>query len=275
MERTIRYLRDSFFAARTLQRAWRTSTRSWPTWMSEVALVRRLARRRPTGRRVVEVLERRASHGCCRCRRPPSPRDVVRPVASGKTPYVRFDGNDYSMPHTLVQKPLTLVASETARPPARRRPARWPATRAATTRAARVETPAHLAALAAAEAPRAQSCAARDVLRASLQARRRPSSTPSPSATCSVGHHTAQLTRLLRAHGARDVDAALAEALRQGRRERRLGGAPARPARARGASSRPPLHVVLPDDPRIARLPRHPALRSPTTTSCSAKDALR
>jgi len=37
----------------------------------------------------------------------------ARPIASGKTPYVRFDRNDYSIPHTLVRKPLTLVASDT------------------------------------------------------------------------------------------------------------------------------------------------------------------
>ena len=30
---------------------------------------------------------------------------------SGNTPYVRFDRNDYSIPHTHVRTPLTLVAS--------------------------------------------------------------------------------------------------------------------------------------------------------------------
>ena len=39
--------------------------------------------------------------------------DHVRAVASGKTPYVRFDRNDYSIPHTLVSKPLSIIASET------------------------------------------------------------------------------------------------------------------------------------------------------------------
>src|SRR5262249_33392051 len=37
---------------------------------------------------------------------------VVRGVRSGKTPYVRFDLNDYSIPSTLVRRPLTLIASE-------------------------------------------------------------------------------------------------------------------------------------------------------------------
>jgi Mu transposase, C-terminal domain len=38
--------------------------------------------------------------------------ELVRAVVSGKTPYLRFDGNDYSIPHTLIRRPLTLVASE-------------------------------------------------------------------------------------------------------------------------------------------------------------------
>src|SRR5438552_2487187 len=42
----------------------------------------------------------------------PFPCDLLRAVRSGKTPYIRFDGNDYSIPHTLVRRPLTLVAAE-------------------------------------------------------------------------------------------------------------------------------------------------------------------
>jgi transposase len=42
----------------------------------------------------------------------PAPTDLVRVVASGKTPYVRFDRNDYSIPHTHVRKPLSIVASD-------------------------------------------------------------------------------------------------------------------------------------------------------------------
>ena len=37
--------------------------------------------------------------------------DVLRAVRSGKTPYVRFDRNHYSISHTHVRRPLTLVAS--------------------------------------------------------------------------------------------------------------------------------------------------------------------
>ena len=39
--------------------------------------------------------------------------ELVRVVRSGKTPYVRFDRNLYSIPHTHVRKPLTLLASDT------------------------------------------------------------------------------------------------------------------------------------------------------------------
>ena len=41
----------------------------------------------------------------------PAPTDLVRAVTSGKTPYVRFDRNDYSIPHTHVRKTLSIVAS--------------------------------------------------------------------------------------------------------------------------------------------------------------------
>ena len=40
------------------------------------------------------------------------PTDERKEVRVRKTPYVRFDNNDYSVPHTLVQKHLVLLASE-------------------------------------------------------------------------------------------------------------------------------------------------------------------
>ena len=41
----------------------------------------------------------------------PFPADDCIEVRVGKTPYVRFDLNDYSVPHTLVQRTLTVRAS--------------------------------------------------------------------------------------------------------------------------------------------------------------------
>lgn len=40
----------------------------------------------------------------------PYPTHEQIPVKVGKTPYVRFDLNDYSVPHTQVQRTLTVVA---------------------------------------------------------------------------------------------------------------------------------------------------------------------
>ena len=37
--------------------------------------------------------------------------DLMRAVTSGKTPYVHFDRNDYSIPHAHVRRPLTPLAS--------------------------------------------------------------------------------------------------------------------------------------------------------------------
>jgi transposase len=39
------------------------------------------------------------------------PTDEVKAVCAGKTPYVRFDLNDYSIPHTCVARTLSVVAS--------------------------------------------------------------------------------------------------------------------------------------------------------------------
>jgi len=43
----------------------------------------------------------------------PFPTDLIQPIRSAKTIYVRFDLNDYSIPPEAVGRPLTLVASDT------------------------------------------------------------------------------------------------------------------------------------------------------------------
>jgi hypothetical protein len=80
------------------------------TWVSEVAMVRRCPGGRD-GRRVVDVF---ADEKPLLLPQPGGrfSTDVVRVMSTGKTPSLRFDGNDYSVPHTLLKKPLTLCASE-------------------------------------------------------------------------------------------------------------------------------------------------------------------
>ena len=108
VERRIRDLRESFFAARSF-RDIDDLNAQLDTWIRDVASARKVPQ--DNGGRLVRdaLVEERTrllplpAH--------PFPTDLVKPTMSGKTPYVRFDRNDYSIPHTHVRKPLTLVAS--------------------------------------------------------------------------------------------------------------------------------------------------------------------
>jgi transposase len=108
VERAIRYIRESFFAARpftTLE----DFNRQALDWRD------REAHRRPwpgdDRRTVAEVFEEEKP------RLLPLPlhrfdTDLLIPIRSGKTIYVRFDLNDYSIPPAAVGRPLVLAASE-------------------------------------------------------------------------------------------------------------------------------------------------------------------
>ncbi|MEY2935914.1 MAG: hypothetical protein RL033_6663 [Pseudomonadota bacterium] len=108
VERGIRYVRDSFFAARE----WKdlaTLNDEALTWCQTVAL------RRPwqddRTRTVGEVFEEERS------RLLPLPGDVFPAhdrleTRVGKTPYIRFDGNDYSVPHHHVRQLVAILADE-------------------------------------------------------------------------------------------------------------------------------------------------------------------
>jgi len=108
VERAIRYIRESFFAARpftTLEElnrqalAWRNReahSRAWPGG-DHRTVAEALAEEQP--RLLPLPLHRFDS-------------DLLIPVQSGKTIYVRFDLNDYSIPPTAVGRQLTLAASE-------------------------------------------------------------------------------------------------------------------------------------------------------------------
>lgn len=110
VERSIHYIRHSFFPARRFvdladlniqALLWRDSVahaRPWPG---------------ADGRTVAEVfaeeqlyLHKLPQHAF-EC-------DALIPVRSGKTPYVRFDRNDYSIPHTAVGRDVVIAASDRA-----------------------------------------------------------------------------------------------------------------------------------------------------------------
>jgi len=109
VERVIRYIRDSFFAARSFTTL-EDFNRQALEWRD------RIAHSRPwpgdLSRTVGEVFQEE------RPRLLPLPAhgfetDLIKNVRSNKTIYVRFDLNDYSIPHTCAGRPLTLIASQT------------------------------------------------------------------------------------------------------------------------------------------------------------------
>jgi transposase len=110
VERRVRDLREAFFAARSFHSIDDLNAQL-DAWIDRVQRGRPVPSD-PDHRLVRDALvEERAR--LLPLPEHPAPTDHVRAVASGKTPYVRFDRNDYSIPHTHVRKPLSIVASET------------------------------------------------------------------------------------------------------------------------------------------------------------------
>jgi transposase len=108
VERAIRFVRTSFFAARTykdlhdLNRqaedwAWgEAMDRPWPEDSSRTV-------REAFAQERGKLLELAPN---------PFPTEERSEVHVGKTPYVRFDLNDYSVPHTFVRRTLVVLADE-------------------------------------------------------------------------------------------------------------------------------------------------------------------
>jgi transposase len=246
VERQIQYLRTSFFAARAFRDVDDLNAQ-FREWRDTVA------HRRPVpgdaDRTVGEALahERRyllplPAH--------PFESELIRVVRSGKTPYVRFDRNLYSIPHALVRQPLTLVASERA--------VRLVEGTREVARHARsygsgeiVEDPRHVDDLAAAKRQAGES-RGRDRLGAAV-----PESAAIFEALAlrggNLGSHTVRLLRLLDQYGAEEVRAAVTLAVA---REAFGAGSVAhileRRRRERGLA--PAVGMELPPDPRVRDL---------------------
>ena len=109
VERQIQYLRHAFFAARPF-RDLDDLNAQFRRWRDDIAHQRRHPEQRD--RTVADVLAEEQPR-LLPLPAHPFETDVMRAVRSGKTPYVRFDRNLYSIPHTHVRRPLTLVASAT------------------------------------------------------------------------------------------------------------------------------------------------------------------
>jgi transposase len=109
VERAIRYVRDSFWAGRSFTTL-AECNRQALLWRDQVA------HRRPWPGDDNRTVEQAFAEEQPRLLPPPVHlfnTDLVVPVHSAKTIYVRFDLNDYSIPPEGVGRPLTLVASDT------------------------------------------------------------------------------------------------------------------------------------------------------------------
>ena len=109
VERAIRYIRESFFAARDFADLADLNTQA-ETWCDGPAMQRPW----PEDRRLT-VAEAYVQE-CKRLLAIPDDvfaTDERHEATVGKTPYVRFDRNDYSVPHELARRDVTVLASET------------------------------------------------------------------------------------------------------------------------------------------------------------------
>lgn len=176
-------------------------------------------------------------------------------VKVGKTPYVRFDLNDYSVPHTLVRRTLTVLAGEkTVRILGDKNDVVAEHKRSYD-KGKQVEDKAHIAEL------QEQKKKARQHRGLDRLEHAAPSSKDLMVSLAergvNLGSATAALLRLLDHYGAQDLDSAIKEAL--------LSSAPhpnsVRHILERNAKARatpPPLPVALPDDPRVREITVRP-----------------
>lgn len=109
VERAIRYLRDHFWPARTFRDLDDLNAQA-QAWCDGHALERPCPEDRSQSVRA--VFEHERTH-LLALPDNPFPTDECVEAAVGKTPYVRFDRNDYSVPHTHVCRSVTVVASLT------------------------------------------------------------------------------------------------------------------------------------------------------------------
>ena len=243
VERAIRYVRDSFFAARAWRdidelndraRAWCDGIAADRPWPDDRSLSVREAFERERGSLLALPDDR-------------PPVDERVEVRIGKTPYARFDLNDYSVPHTHVRRTLTVVATlEQVRildglDVIASHPRSFD-------KAARIENPEHIEALVRhkhhAHRLRGQS----RLLQAAPNSELLLAETAKRGGY--MGATVAALLRLLDQYGAAELEAAIDEALK--RDVPHPNAVRLSLTRRREQQNRPPpIPVELPRDPRV------------------------
>jgi transposase len=206
VERAIRYVRSAFFAARTFRDLDDLNAQA-EAWCEGPAADRRCPGE--PDRTVREVFAEERSRLLAL---PDNPAPLLETVAAavGKTPYVRFDLNDYSVPHTHVRRVLTVLADpdEVRIVDGATVLARHPRSR---DKGARIEDPAHVQALVD-EKRGARQHRATDRLVLAAPASQTLLERAAERGV-NLGAITAGLLRLLDRYDAASVQAAILEAL--------------------------------------------------------------
>jgi transposase len=243
VERAIRYIRDSFFAARTWTDLSDLNAQALH-WCNTVAADRKCPEDR--ARTVREVFVDEQSK-LLALPSDPFPTDEHVSVHAGKTPYVRFDLNDYSIPYDRNRRTLLVVASlDRVRivdgdDVIAEHPRTWD-------RGKSVEDPAHIQKLVAYKRQARQHRGIDRLHHAVPSSRQLLIQLAERGGN--LGGATTGLLRMLEQDGPAELDAAIAEALERGTphlgavhqildRRRRQRGKP------------PPVGPHLPNDPRL------------------------
>jgi len=243
VERAIRFVRDAFFAARSFRDLDDLNAQA-DAWCQGDAADRLCPQERT---RSVRAAFEEEKPRLLSLPDNPFPAEERIEVSVAKTPYVRFDLNDYTVPHTHVRRTLSVLATlDTVRIlDGQDLLATHPRS---FDRGAQIEINAHLEALVAHKRA-ARAHRAQDRLQHTA-----PSAKPLFLRAAERGAHLGVLTRgllaLLDTHGALALEAAIAAALAEDAAH--LGAVRHfidAQAHARGAP--PPIAVVLPPDPRL------------------------
>jgi hypothetical protein len=209
VEKAIKFVRDAFFAARTFADLDDLNAQA-EAWCRGQAAGRRCPEDQT--RSVAEVFAEEAPR---LLKQPDNPYPVVERVAVkvGKTPYVRFDLNDYSVPHSYVGRTLTVLA-DTDRLRIVDRQAVVASHPRSFDKGQQIEIQAHVQALVAWKR-QARRHRATDRLAQAAPASRTLLVRAAERGD-NLGSITVTLVQLLERYGASQLDAAISEALERG-----------------------------------------------------------
>jgi len=243
VERAIQYIRHAFFAGRAFADLADLNAQA-DAWCRGDACDRRCPEDHTL--LVRQAFEQEQP----RLRRPaatPFESEERKEVAVGKTPYVRFDLNDYSVPHDCVQRPVVVLATET-----RVRVLDGTTVLADHARSydqrQQIEDPGHIASLVeekrAARAHRTQDRLLQAVPSASRLLQRLAEQ------DVNLGASVAALARLLDHYGAQELELAVQQILTKAA-PHTAGVRQALEQRRRAQGLEPPIALTLPDNPDV------------------------